>query len=174
MWWSEACLEMSVCLYSTGRDASMSVFHSMTVNPHYGGGLINLLLLKMPKHFSCECIKIALQFALFFCCCCCLLFALLPQSEDLTWHWDQLLLWNWWFAVLESSLHVKQPKDFHSSWGAVWRAAVSTCSCCHMRGLTRVNALLAPCFQHLACEKVLSQKVLGFCFFFFNAEVLQF
>lgn len=87
MWWSEACLEMSVCLYSTGRDASMSVFHSMTVNPHYGGGLINLLLLKMPKHFSCERIKIASQFA-FFCCCCCLLFALLPQSENLIWHWD--------------------------------------------------------------------------------------
>lgn len=65
MWWREACLEMSVCLYSTGRDASMSVFHSMTVNPHYSGGLINLLLLKMPKHFSCERLKIALQFAFF-------------------------------------------------------------------------------------------------------------
>lgn len=72
MGWSEACLKISICLYSTGRDASTSVFHFLTVNSHQSGALINLLLLKMPKHFSCEHIKIAYSLLSFFS----LLFAL--------------------------------------------------------------------------------------------------
>lgn len=54
MRWSEACLKISIWLYSTGRDALSSVFHFVTVNSHQSGGLINLLLLKMPKHFGTQ------------------------------------------------------------------------------------------------------------------------
>lgn len=68
MRWSKACFKISVCLYSTGRDASTSVFLFVTVHSHQSGGLINLLFLKMPKHFSCE-HKIALQFIFFFSVC---------------------------------------------------------------------------------------------------------
>lgn len=62
----KACLKVSICLYSTGRDALTSVFHFVTVNSHQSGGLINLLLLKMPKHFSCAHIKIAYSLLSFF------------------------------------------------------------------------------------------------------------
>lgn len=114
-WWSEACLEMSVCI----PQGEMLQHHFFTL-----WKLIQITLKDWSICFYWKCqdiwvvktSKLLYSLLSFCCCCCCLLFAATVWAT-IIWHGAQLLLWKWCFVLLKSSPHVKrlQPKAFHSS-----------------------------------------------------------
>lgn len=138
MWWSEACLKISVFLHSTRRDASMSVFllwQLIHITVENWSICFNL---KCQNILAVNASKLIYSFLSFFCCCC-LLFALFgPQSHmsyDIKPSYycesgDLLCLSH--HRMSNGCSH----RIFTTVQAAVWRAAVSSYSYCHMGRLS--------------------------------------
>lgn len=129
-WWSEACLEMSVCI----PQGEMLQHHFSTL-----WKLIQITLKDWSICFYWKCQDILvvktsklLYSLISFFCCCCLLFAVTVVTEP-SYYCESGALFCLSHHRMSNGC---SRRIFTAVWAAVWRAAVSTCSCCHMGGLS--------------------------------------